>query len=146
MVSSSGQPPLPFRLPTTGDLGKIQSRVLNQAYLVTPRPLNEVLTFVNCFFFQLLVSFHNLSIRNQVQFAYYLTSAMRLNSVIVCPVGWGCRIHRLHLCRGVRFPPTSVLHMTLNNLMVRFQWCWSFGERGVPLHCHRSQVHSGPER
>ena len=22
----------------------------------------------------------------------------------VCPVGWGCRIHRLHLCRGVRHP------------------------------------------
>ena len=20
---------------------------------------------------------------------------------IDCPVGWGCRIHRLHLCRGV---------------------------------------------
>ena len=24
-----------------------------------------------------------------------------------CPVGWGCRIHRLHLCRGVRPPPQS---------------------------------------
>ena len=23
-----------------------------------------------------------------------------------CPVGWGCRIHRLHLCRGVRPPHT----------------------------------------
>ena len=22
-----------------------------------------------------------------------------------CPVGWGCRIHRLQLCRGVRPPP-----------------------------------------
>ena len=34
-----------------------------------------------------------------------------------CPVGWGCRIHRLHLCRGVKFPPspTSVLDMTQNN-------------------------------
>ena len=21
-----------------------------------------------------------------------------------CPVGWGCRIHRLHLCRGVDLP------------------------------------------
>ena len=21
----------------------------------------------------------------------------------VCPVGWGCRIHQLHLCRGIRF-------------------------------------------
>ena len=40
--------------------------------------------------------------------------------------------------------PTSVLDMTLNNLMVRFQWCWSFGEYGVPLHCHSSQVHIWP--
>ena len=23
---------------------------------------------------------------------------------LVDPVGWGCRIHRLHLCRGVRHP------------------------------------------
>ena len=22
----------------------------------------------------------------------------------VCPVGWGCRIYRQHLCRGVRLP------------------------------------------
>ena len=52
-------------------------------------------------------------------------------------VSWGCRIHR---------PPlTSVLDMTLNNLMVRFQWCWSFGKCGAPLHYHRSQVHSDPE-
>ena len=37
-------------------------------------------------------------------------------------VGWlGCRIHRLHLCRGVRPPPpTSVLDMTRNNLLLRF--------------------------
>ena len=62
-----------------------------------------------------------------------------------CPVGWGCRIHWLHLCRGIRSTLTSVLDMTLNNLMVRFQQCWSFGECGVPLHCHCSQVHSGPE-
>ena len=37
-----------------------------------------------------------------------------------CPVGWGCRIHWLHLCRGIRSPLTSVLDMTLNNLMLRF--------------------------
>ena len=60
-----------------------------------------------------------------------------------CPVSWGCRIHRLHFCRGGKAPSTSVLDMTLNNLMVRFQWYWSFGECGAPLHCHRSQVHSG---
>ena len=61
-----------------------------------------------------------------------------------CPIGWGCRIHRLLLCRGVKPLPMSVLDMTLN-LMVRFQWCWSFGECGALVHCHCSQVHSGPE-
>ena len=64
----------------------------------------------------------------------------------LCPVGWGYRIHRLLLCRGGKTPPpTSVLDMTLNNLMVRFQQCWSLGECRVPLHCHCSQVHSDPE-
>ena len=41
-------------------------------------------------------------------------------------------------------PPTSVLDMTLNNLIVRLQGCWGFEECWVPLHCHRSQVLSGP--
>ena len=27
--------------------------------------------------------------------------------LVVCPVGWGCRIHRLLLCRGVRPPPNE---------------------------------------
>ena len=58
-----------------------------------------------------------------------------------CRVGCGCRIHRLPLCRGIKPSLTSVLDMILNYLMVRFQWCWSFGECGAPLHCHRSQVH-----
>ena len=35
-------------------------------------------------------------------------------------VGVG-RIHLLHLCRGVTLHTTSVLDMTLNNLMLRFQ-------------------------
>ena len=43
-------------------------------------------------------------------------------------------------------PPMSVLDVTLNSLMVRFRWYWSFGECGAPLHCHCSKVHSGPER
>ena len=39
-----------------------------------------------------------------------------------CPVSWGCRIHRLLLCRRIRPPPPmSVLDMTLNNLIVRLQ-------------------------
>ena len=38
-----------------------------------------------------------------------------------CLVGWECRIHRLLLCKWSKTPPTSVLDMTLNNLMVSFQ-------------------------
>ena len=30
-------------------------------------------------------------------------------SSFVCPVSWGCRIHRLHHCRGVRPPPNECL-------------------------------------
>ena len=62
-----------------------------------------------------------------------------------CPVGWGSRIPQLLLCRGVKPPPTNILDITLNNLMVRFQWCWGFGECGALLHCHCSHVHSVPE-
>ena len=50
-----------------------------------------------------------------------------------------------YLYRGVRLPPPmSVLYMTLNDLMMRSQECWGFGECGAPFHCHCSQVHSGP--
>ena len=59
------------------------------------------------------------------------------------PVIWGCRIHRQHLCRGVRLP-MSVLDMTLNDLMLRLQF-WSFGEFRVSIHCHCSKVNSDPE-
>ena len=45
---------------------------------------------------------------------------------------------------GLDPTPMSVLDMTLNYLMMRFQ-PWSFGECGVPLHCHCSQIHSGLE-
>ena len=77
---------------------------------------------------------------------FYVTILWMIKQIWDCPVGWGCRIHRLFLCRRVRHPPlTSVLDITLNNLMVRFQQCWSFGECRVPLHCHCSQVHSCPE-
>ena len=71
-------------------------------------------------------------------FIYYSFQHMR------CPIGWGSRIHQLHLC-GAETPPTSVLDMILNNLIMRFQWCWGFGECGAPLHYHCSQVHSGPK-
>ena len=40
-----------------------------------------------------------------------------------CPVGWGSRLHRLHLCRGVRWLSQRVSYIWhKTNLMVRFQW------------------------
>ena len=44
------------------------------------------------------------------------------------------------LQRG-KTPPTSVLDLTLNNLMVRFKWWWGFGECRAPLYYHRFKVH-----
>ena len=67
-----------------------------------------------------------------------------LNQIITSPVGWGCRIYRLHLCRRVRHPLTNVLDMTLNHLIVRLQLS-RFGECGVLFHCHCSQVYPDPE-
>ena len=37
------------------------------------------------------------------------------------PIGWGCRIYRLHLCRGVRPPPNKCPDMTVNNLILRLK-------------------------
>ena len=37
-----------------------------------------------------------------------------------------------------KISPMSVMDMTLNNLMVRFLWRWSFEE-------YRSQIHFGSE-
>ena len=78
----------------------------------------------------------------------YISISTYVFVYVRCPGDWGCRIHRLHLCRGVRLPPPLAYEcpdMTLSNLMVRFQWCWDFGEYGAPLHCHCSQLQFGTE-
>ena len=54
---------------------------IDQAYLVTASPLDEMLNFVNSSFSGCWI--------------FWI-------SYLFCPVGWGCRIHRLQLCRGVR--------------------------------------------
>ena len=102
--------------------------------------LSFILSFFFCF--SCLPLFFSLLPSSVLYFYSYVTATQNL----FCLVGWGCRIHWLHLCRGVDPPPlTSVLDMTLNNLIVKFQQCWSFREYGVPLHYHLSQVHSRPE-
>ena len=37
----------------------------------------------------------------------FLSNTDNLNADVCCPVDWGCRIHRLHICRGVRPPPNE---------------------------------------
>ena len=77
----------------------------------------------------------------KIELFWRLNCVLMLNWII-----WNKTVHQLYLCRGVRPPPPmSVLDMTLINLMVRFHWCWGFGQCGALLHCHCSQVHSGPE-
>ena len=61
------------------------------------------------------------------------------------PHRWrGYWVHWHLPCRGVRPRQKSFLDMTLSSLMVRFHYCRNFGECGVPLYWHRSQVHSVP--
>ena len=53
----------------------------------------------------------------EVELFWYINCVLMLNLIIwneivliltlYCQVSWGCRIHRLHLCTGVRSPPTS---------------------------------------
>ena len=61
---------------------------------------------------------------------FLLTTLCKVLLSFINPVGWGCRIYRLHLSTRIRpFPATSVLDMTQNNLMVRLQLhFWSFGK------------------
>ena len=94
--------------------------------------------FLSIFYFKRLVpvvqAYGSIDMATGWKNSFYFTWETR------CSVGWGCRIH--WQLRPLR---TSVLNMTLNNLMVRFQWYWNFRECGAPLYCHCSQVHSRPE-
>ena len=54
-----------------------------------------------------------------------------ITPIVTCPVGLGCRIHRLLLCRVVRLPLMSVLDLTQNNLApVKLEL---LGMRSTPL-------------
>ena len=90
------------------------------------------------------------SISNNICSFYFFTKQIFFNIFTVdhsfnsvpnylCPVGLGCRIHWLLLCRGVRPRPS-------HNECLGYDTKQSDGEvLAVPLHCHRSQVHSAPE-
>ena len=70
------------------------------------------------FFFKEWISYHPYDIWLSTACIHY----------IFCSIGWGSKIHRLLLCRGVRPHPTIVPDWTVSILMVSFQKCWSFGE------------------
>ena len=87
--------------------------------------LNTILTAYNKIII-LLIEHHLASIQVQTAEKFFIVDTNRPNKSKDTPTllkphpVWGCRIRRLHLYRGVP-PPTSVLNMTLNNLMVRLQ-------------------------
>ena len=68
-------------------------------------------------------------------------SNAHIYNLSVCVCVCVCGIHWLHIYRKIRHLLTSVLDITLNNLMMRLQH-WRFGDCGVTLHRHCSQVHS----
>ena len=86
--------------------------------------------FSHCTLSMIIICLHTV-----IWYQVPLSDTNYLYTIICSPVSWGCRIHWLLLCREVRPLPMNVLHMNINNLIVR----WSLGEYRVPLHC--SQVH-----
>ena len=58
-VTASGQLSTTFRSPIAGNRICLQSVVQNQVHRVSPRPLDEMLNFVNLFFFWRLAFFLN---------------------------------------------------------------------------------------
>ena len=88
-----------------------------------------------------IITIRNQYVINNRQIIKHIKELYRFD----CPVRCACRLHRLHQCRRITPSPHECQDMTLNNLMAWFQWCWSSGECGAPLHCHCFHVHSSPE-
>ena len=74
------------------------------------------------------------------EFRLLSASTDKLSPALPCRL-WLCNTPTVPLQKG-KTTPMSVLDMTLNNLIVRFQRCCGFVECGAPLHCYCSQVHS----
>ena len=71
---------------------------------------------------------------------FVLSYGLNSSTGRICPIGWSCRIHRLHLCSGVRSPPQCVIPVSWYDT----KQSHGFGEYGALLHCHCSQVPSDP--
>ena len=65
--------------------------------------------------------------------------------LVISPVGWGCRIYGLHLCRGARLPPPKCPGYDTKQFDGEAQVSWSFRKCRILLRCYRSQIHSGPK-
>ena len=98
-------------------------------YNVFPLPNKLILVWISSLN-DILVRLQSLSFENKLPYLAQLAEAVEYTNCFSA---------------GGEDLPTSVLDMTLNNLIVRFQWCWSFREFRAPFHCHCSQVHSCPE-
>ena len=80
-------------------------------------------------------------LRNVYSFHKYTHTRIHTYVCQPCRLGlWNTQIPPLQVIRPTN-QPTSVLYMTLTNLMIRLQSS-SFREYGVPIHCHCFQVYS----
>ena len=84
------------------------------------RCLINKLWLLSCEFFFLFLCPFKITLLDPLEFSVV---ALRLKS---SPVGWGCWIHQLHLCRRVR-PPlqqvSQIWHQTI--------WWWGFSNAGA---------------
>ena len=73
--------------------------------IVSSYPVNKLVSRCLSLVFTPLSLSLSLSVYIYIHTLLYIFSSF-LPPIIPCPVGWGYRIHQLHLCRGVR-PPRS---------------------------------------
>ena len=126
--------------------------VLDQTYIATSWLPDEILNFINSSFFFFFFFFW--IARNRTVLTYKLCTFAKLNylkyncfhiDIVYCPVDWGCRIHQLHLCRGVILPPNECPGYDTKQSDGEVPVMLELWECGISLHCHCSQVHSDPE-
>ena len=75
---------------------------------------------------------------------WYLINLMNTFPLFASPIGCGCGIYWLHLCRRVRSPNECPRYNTKQSdgkvpIMLGLRGIW------IPLHCHHFQVHFGSE-
>ena len=92
--------------------------------LILARPLP--IGYFTFYYFSFFLIFNRMdawSLMRGDAFIHFVCGSRRVNIRlgVLLLIPKSPQIHRLLLCWGVRHPPTSVLDMTPNNLMVRFQ-------------------------